>query len=85
MTVTAATELWRLSAIELAEAVRSGQVSSQDVIEAHLRRIEAINPVVNAVVIVMADEALAAARAADRAVAGGADLPPVHGVPFTVK
>lgn len=85
MTVTAATELWRLSAIELAEAIRSRQVSSQDVIEAHLRRIEAINPVVNAVVIVMADEALAAARAADRAVAGGADLPPVHGVPFTVK
>ena len=42
MTVTAATELWRLSAIELAEAIRSRQVSSQDVIEAHLRRIEAI-------------------------------------------
>ena len=74
-----------MSATELAEAIRSRQVSSQDVIQAHLERIEAVNGSINAVVIVMAEQALKAARAADRAVAAGADLGPFHGVPFTVK
>jgi amidase len=74
-----------MSATELANAIRSRRVSSQEVIEAHLRRIEAINASINAVVIVMREEALEAAKAADRAVAVGGDLPPFHGVPFTVK
>jgi amidase len=79
------TELWRMSATDLAEAIRSRQASSQEVIEAHLRRIEAVNPSINAVTVVLAERALDAAKAADRAVAGGGDLPPLHGVPFTVK
>jgi amidase len=85
MSPNMATELWRMSATELAEAIRSRQVSSQEVIEAHLRRIEAVNDSINAVVIVLAEQALDAARTADRAVAAGADLGPFHGVPFTVK
>jgi Asp-tRNA(Asn)/Glu-tRNA(Gln) amidotransferase A subunit family amidase len=47
MTVATATELWRMSATDLPEVIRSGQASSQEVqevIEAHLRRIEAVNP-----------------------------------------
>ena len=44
MSVTTA-DLWRWSATELAEAIRSGQVSSLEVVEAHLRRIRAVNPV----------------------------------------
>jgi amidase len=79
------TDLWRMSAMELAEAIRSRQISSQEVIEAHLRRIEAVNLSVNAVTLVLAEQALEAAKAADRAVAGGGALPPFHGVPFTVK
>jgi amidase len=79
------TDLWRMSATDLAEAIRSGQASSQEAIEAHLRRIEAVNPGVNAVTVVLGEQALEAAKAADRAVAGGGDLPPLHGVPFTVK
>lgn len=74
-----------MSATDLARAIRSRQASSQEVIEAHLRRIEAVNPSVNAVTVVLAEQALDAAKAADRAVAGGGDLPPLHGVPFTVK
>src|SRR5215207_10065420 len=76
------TDLWRMSATYLAEVIRSRQVSSQEVIEAHLWRIEAVNGSINAVVIVMAEEALKAANTADRTVADGADLGAFHGVPF---
>ena len=56
-----------------------------EVVEAHLRRIEAVDPSINAVPVVLAEQALAAARAADRVVVTGAGLGPFHGVPFTVK
>jgi len=84
MSVTT-TDLWHISATDLAEAIRSRQTSSQEVIEAHLRRIEAVNPSVNAVTVVLGEQALEAAKAADRAVAAGGALPPFHGVPFTIK
>ena len=85
MSVTTATELWRLSATDLAQAIRSKQTSSQEVIEAYLRRIQAVNPAVNAVTVVLGERALEAAKAADRVVAAGGELPLLHGVPFTVK
>ncbi len=85
MSLATATELWRMSATELAEAIRTRQASSVEVVEAHLRRIEAVNPSINAVVIVLGEQALEAAKAADRAVAAGGELPPFHGVPFTIK
>jgi hypothetical protein len=62
----AATDLCRMSVTELAGAIRSRQASSWEVIEAHLQRIEAVNPSVNAITIVLADQALEAATAADR-------------------
>jgi amidase len=74
-----------MGATELAEAIRSRQASSREVIEAHLRRIEAVNPAVNAVTVVLGEQAVETAKAADRAVAGDGDLPPFHGVPFTIK
>jgi amidase len=74
-----------MGAVELAWAIRSRQASSREVIDAHLRRIEAVNPAVNAVTILLADQALEAARAADLTVGAGGDLPPLLGVPFTVK
>ena len=54
-------------------------------IEARLRRIEAVNPLLNAVTGVLGEQALQAARAADGAVAGGEQLPRFHGGPVTVK
>jgi amidase len=78
-------DLWRRSAGDLAKAIAARDVSSLEVVEAHLSRIEAVNPQVNAVVRVLADEARAAAKAADRQVAAGAILGPLHGVPCTVK
>jgi amidase len=84
MSVTTA-ELWQMSAVELAEAIRSRRTSCQEVMESHLKRIEAVNPAVNAVPFVLGEQALQAAKAADRALADGGDLPALHGVPFTVK
>jgi amidase len=84
MSVTA-TELWRLGATELAEAIRSRQVSSREVVDSHLRRIESVNQAVNAVTVVLAEQALDAAKAADRALVHGHDPDPLHGVPFTAK
>jgi amidase len=81
----AATDLWRMSATDLAGAIRSRQASSREVITACPRRIEAVNPSINAVTILLAGQALEAATAADRAAAAGGDLPPLLGVPFTVK
>ena len=78
-------ELWRKGAVELAAMIRDREVSSREVVQAHLDRIEAVNPHLNAIVRLLADQALAAADAADLAVADGARLGPLHGVPFTVK
>jgi amidase len=84
MTVTT-TALWRMGAEELAETIRTRGASAREVIEAHLRRIEAVNPAINAVTAVLADRALEAADAADLRVASGGDVPPLLGVPFTIK
>jgi amidase len=79
------TELWQLSAVEIAAAIRSRQASCREVVAAHLLRIQAVNPAVNAVVDVLGEPALRTADTADRTVASGGELPPLHGVPFTVK
>jgi aspartyl-tRNA(Asn)/glutamyl-tRNA(Gln) amidotransferase subunit A len=71
-------------ATKLAELIRTRQVSPVEVVQAHLDRIKAINPKVNAIVTI-ADGALDAARAAEAAVLAGNELGPLHGVPFTVK
>ena len=79
------TELWQLSAMQLAGAIRTRQATSREVVQAHYDRIEKVNGALNAVVDRMTDEAFAAADAADRAVADGAELGPLHGVPLSVK
>ena len=78
-------ELWARSALDLAAAIAGGEVSSREVVTAHLERIEAVNPKLNAVVRVLAEDAMAAAGRADEAVAAGEPLGPFHGVPITVK
>lgn len=85
MSVTMATELWQMSASDLAVAIRSRQASSQDIVEAHLRRITEVNAAVNAIPVVLVEQALEGAKSADRATIAGAELPPFHGIPFTIK
>jgi amidase len=69
---------------ELAARIRSREVSSEEVVLAHLDRIEAVNPVLNAVVR-LNERALEQARAADRALAAEDSVGPLHGVPITIK
>lgn len=71
-------------ATQLAEWIRSKQLSPVEVLQAHLDRIAAVDPQVNAIVT-LADGALQAARDAEAAVLRGDPLGPLHGVPFTVK
>ena len=78
-------EIWQLPATELAQRIARRQLSSVEVVDAHLARIDAVNPALNAVVRVLADEARAAAVKADQKLAAGETVGPLHGVPFTVK
>lgn len=78
-------EICYRDATGLAELISGRQISAAEVVQAHLDRIEAVNPKVNAVVTVVAEQALAAAHAADRAMATGTATGALHGVPFTVK
>src|SRR6201996_7915148 len=71
-------------ATQLAELIRDREVTSVEVVRAHLDRIDAINPKINALVTLAAG-ALDAAATADTALAAGAAVGPLHGVPFTVK
>jgi Amidase len=71
-------------AATLARAIREREVSAEEVVLATLKRIEALNPVLNSMIQVAPESALEQARAADAALARGHLLGPLHGVPFTV-
>ena len=81
--------LWRLSAVETAQAIAAGEASAEEVLLAHAERLQAVNPALNAVVVDLTAEAMEAARGADRAVrragAEGEGLGLLHGVPVTMK
>lgn len=68
-----------------AASIAKGDITSREVVEAHLTRIDAVNPSVNAITRTLDETALAAADAADVAHAEGRTLGPLHGVPFTIK
>ena len=71
----------RLSLMEMASLARSGAVSSLELVDAHLDRIEAVNPHYNAFTMVLAEQARASARRADQ----GLKMGLLHGVPVTLK
>jgi amidase len=73
------------SVTELAKAIRSRRVSSEEMVRAFLARIGEVNERLNAVVQLRADQALAEARAADSGLARRRTPGPLHGVPMTVK
>ncbi len=75
-------EILSLSGVAQARLIRERAVSSEELVRAHIEQIEAINPQLNAVVEVLGESALEAARAADRR---AEPLSPLDGVPFSIK
>ena len=73
------------SAFEIAKAIKKKTISSKEVVNFYLDRIERINPEINAVVQVDAERALSRAHIADEAVRSGQACGPMHGVPLTIK
>jgi len=72
-------------AYRLRELIAERKLSPVELTDLYLRRVEALNPRVNAFLTVTADEARAAARAAEDAVVRGEDLGPLHGIPTSIK
>ena len=77
-------ELLPYSVSELANRIRTRQVSPVEVLQAHLDRIDLLNPKLNAIVT-LAGDVMKQAKEAEAAVARGAALGPLHGVPVTIK
>jgi fatty acid amide hydrolase len=77
--------LTQLSATELAARIARGDITAVEAVEACIARIEQVNPALNAIVVKRYDAARAEARSADERRARGETLPPLHGVPITVK
>ncbi len=78
-------DLWRLSAVELAARIRKREVSAREAAQSALGRLDAVNPAINAVVDHRPEEVLAQAAAVDAMLARGEDAGPLAGVPVTVK
>jgi len=79
------TELWRLSASEIASRVAKREISATEVTEHSLQRLQQVNPQINAVVQQIPDAALASARAVDDLLAAGEPAGILAGVPVTIK
>jgi amidase len=77
--------IWQWSAVDTARAIRNRDVSSLEVVRAHVERLRSANPAVNAVVADLGSEALRLARQADQRIARRLPLGALHGVPVTVK
>ncbi len=78
-------ELCFTTATELAKLLREKKVSAKEVMEAHLAQIDRINPKVNAIVTLLAEQAMNQASTADDALARGETVGPLHGIPIAHK
>ena len=79
------TELCYLSAGELSRLIQQGDVSPVEVVEAHLARVEALEPTLNSFITLLPDQAMAAARRAEGEIRGGRYRGPLHGIPLGLK
>jgi len=82
---SAAPDICFLSAVEMSALIRKKKLSAREALDAHLKQIERVNPKVNAIVTLVADQAKDAARKADEAQAKGATLGALHGLPIAHK
>ena len=79
------TPVWKMSAVETAEATRTGRLSCEEVVESHCERFGSVNPGLNAVTVDLRECALETARARDAAFRAGEVPGALHGVPVTIK
>ncbi len=82
---SATEEITNMSATAMAEQIASGALSSREVVEAHISRIEAVNPLINALVVPLFEQARKEAEKADAARVRKEQLGKLHGVPITIK
>ena len=78
-------DICRLSAVEMARRLRARDLSAREVLSAHLAQIERINPAVNAIVTLVAEQAAERARALDEEAARDCFAGPLHGLPIAHK
>jgi len=79
------TDICQLSAVELARLISAKELSARDVVRAHLEQIDRVNSGVNAIVTLVADQAMERARIADEDFAHGRGVGPLHGLPIAHK
>jgi len=83
--VMSSSEIFFMTATELAHRIRTKELSAREVMEAHLAHIERVNPTVNAIVTLLPERAMEQAKAADEALARGEEVGPLHGLPIAHK
>ena len=81
----AVNELWRMNAFDLSKGICRKEFSCVEVVQAHLFRIDQINPIVNAVTVKLEERALSMAKIADEKLSKNEPVGSLHGVPFTIK
>src|SRR4051794_23796927 len=83
--MSVSTELCFMTAHEMAQMIRTREISAVELMEAHLDQIERVNPKVNAIVTLLPERAMEGARAADEAMSRGKELGPLYGLPIAHK
>ena len=78
-------QIWTMPATEQARLIRERELSPVELMEITLERVAALNPKLNAICVLDADGAMAAARAAEKAAVSGGELKPLHGIPVAIK
>jgi len=78
-------KLWKFGAAEVAQKVKAGEISAEEATEQTLERLAGVNPMINAVVEEMPEQAMDEARKRDRVLSSGKTPGILHGVPVTVK
>lgn len=78
-------DLGFMTIVEASRQIATGALSPVELMAAHLRRIEALGPQLDAFLLLDADKAMAGAKAAEQAIAAGRRLGPLHGIPFGLK
>lgn len=79
------TPIWQWSATDVALGIKNGVISSSEATKSVLDRINSVNPKLNAIINLMSQKALKQAEQADKLIAQGIVLSPLHGVPITIK